>query len=84
MSESIPYYWKSVDWDGLMRDYPPPPFFERTTGRMSDDALRDLQNVRFLARVADAWAVPFYRERWQAAGGQVKHETPLCHGGSKH
>ncbi|HNN96428.1 BolA family protein [Haliangium sp. UPWRP_2] len=23
-------------------------------------------------------------ERWQAAGGQVKHETPLCHGGSKH
>lgn len=23
-------------------------------------------------------------ERWQAAGGQVAHETPLCHGGSKH
>jgi BolA protein len=23
-------------------------------------------------------------ERWQAAGGQITHETPLCHGGSKH
>lgn len=68
MTDEIPYYWKSVDWDALMRDYPPPPHFATTTGRMSADALRALQNERFLARMKDAWAVPFYRDRWTAAG----------------
>ena len=51
-----------------MRDYPPPPLFAETTGRMSADALRELQNTRFLARVTEAWGVPFYRKRWRAAG----------------
>jgi len=64
----IPYYWQSVDWPKLMADYPPPPHFARTTGRLSADALRTLQNERFMARMADGWAVPFYRERWGAAG----------------
>lgn len=65
---AVPYYWKSVDWDRLMRDYPPPPHFERTTGRMSDDALRTLQNARFLERMEDAWRTPFYSTRWRGAG----------------
>lgn len=68
MSEPIPYYWKSVDWDALMRDHPPPPHFAATTGRFSADALQALQDSRFRARVAEAWSVPFYRERWRAAG----------------
>ncbi len=66
----IPYYWQSVDWPKLMADYPPPPHFARTTGRLSAEALRELQNKRFLARVGEAWAVPFYRDRWHAAGLQ--------------
>ncbi len=72
---AIPYYWKAVDWDALMRDYPPPPTYAATTGRMSADALRDLQNRRFRARVAEAWSAPFYRRRWSAAGlepGDIK------------
>ena len=68
MTAPIPYYWKSIDWDALMRDYPPPPMYAATTGRLSADALRALQEERFLARVADAWQVRFYRERWSAAG----------------
>jgi phenylacetate-CoA ligase len=64
----IPYYWKSMDWDAFMVDYPPPPMFERTTGRLSDDELRALQEQRFLARVDEAWGTRFYRERWTAAG----------------
>ena len=51
-----------------MRDYPPPPFYARTTGLLSADALRNLQEGRFRARMAEAWQVPFYRRRWQAAG----------------
>ena len=65
---SVPYYWKSLDWDALMRDYPPPPHFGSTHGRLSADAMHALQESRFLARVADAWRVPFYRTRWSAAG----------------
>jgi phenylacetate-CoA ligase len=67
MSE-IPYYWKSVDWDSFMADYPPPPMFETSTGQLSDDEIHSLQEERFLARVADAWDTRFYRERWTAAG----------------
>jgi phenylacetate-CoA ligase len=64
----IPYYWKSLDWDQFMLDYPPPPMFESTTGVLSDDELRHLQEERFLARVADAWKTEFYRKRWTEAG----------------
>jgi hypothetical protein len=46
----VPYYWKSLDWDRLIADYPPSPIFERTVGRLSADALRELQERRFLAR----------------------------------
>ena len=67
MSE-IPYYWKSVDWDALMRDYPPPPHFAGGVGRLSADALHALQEQRLMARVGEAWQVPFYRDRWRAAG----------------
>lgn len=65
---AVPYYWKSVDWDGLMRDYPPPPYFQQTTGKLSEQELRALQNTRFIARMEDAWRTPFYALRWGAAG----------------
>ena len=64
----VRYYWQSIDWPKLTRDYPPPPDYWRTTGRLSADAMRKLQDERFLARVAEAWQVPFYQRRWRAAG----------------
>lgn len=64
----IPYYVDQLDWPTFMADYPPPPRFARTHGQLSDEGLRELQQRRFLARVADAWEVPFYRRRWSAAG----------------
>lgn len=72
---SIPYYWKSLDWDRFMVDYPPPPMFETSTGRFSDDELRHLQDRRFLERVDDAWKTRFYSQRWTDAGlspGDIK------------
>lgn len=65
---TIPYYCKAIDWDALIRDYPPPPDFQRVSAGMSDDELRALQNARFMERVGEAWEVPFYRDRWRAAG----------------
>lgn len=66
--ENARYYWQSVDWEGLTKDYPPPPLFQQTTGRLTDGEMRALQNERFLQRVADAWKLPFYRDRWTKAG----------------
>jgi phenylacetate-CoA ligase len=51
-----------------MRDYPPPPYFQQTTGKLSEQELRALQNTRFIARMEDAWRTPFYAMRWGAAG----------------
>jgi phenylacetate-CoA ligase len=71
----VPYYWKALDWEKLTRDYPPPPMFSRTTGALSPDGMRELQNARFLERVGDAWKLPFYRNRWRAVGlepGDIK------------
>lgn len=68
MSNAIPYYYKSLDWDQLVEDYPPPPLYEERVKRMSEDAVHAMQNTRFMARVGEAWDIPFYRERWKAAG----------------
>ncbi|MGE0217203.1 phenylacetate--CoA ligase family protein [Mycolicibacterium sp.] len=68
MGGEVPYYWKALDWDALMADYPPPPLFERAAAVRTDEEWRELQETRVLARIRDAWSVPFYRKRWTAAG----------------
>lgn len=78
----VPYYWKALDWDAFMADYPPPPLFEQRFGACSDDELREMQEKRFLARIDDAWRVPFYRRRWTAAGldeGAIRSLEDLRH-----
>ena len=80
-TQAIPYYVKSVDWDRFIADWPPPPHFHDTTGRLSDDAMRALQERRFLARVAEAWSVPFYRDRWRAAGLEPGARRPTVRTG---
>ena len=52
----------------LQRDYPPPPDYFRTTYRMPRDALRALQEKRFLATVKRGWEIPFFQRHWRAAG----------------
>lgn len=79
---SLPYYWSSVDWPRFMADYPPPPHFASYTRSLSDDALRALQEQRLLARVAEAWDVPFYRAHWSKAGltpGDIRSLDDLVH-----
>lgn len=62
------YYLKSVDWDRLISDYPPPPLYQETVAMMSGEQVRDLQNERFCARIREAWSVPFFKKRWEQAG----------------
>ncbi|AKS34303.1 phenylacetate--CoA ligase family protein [Mycolicibacterium goodii] len=82
MGDEVPYYWKALDWNALMTDYPPPPLFERTVATRSDAEWRELQETRVLARIRDAWNVPFYRRRWSAAGldeGSIRSLDDLRH-----
>jgi phenylacetate-CoA ligase len=65
--ESVPWYWRSLDFDKLTRDYPPPPNYFKTTFRLSRDELRALQNERFLATVARGWEIPFFQRHWRQA-----------------
>lgn len=72
---AIPHYWRSVDWEELVRNFPPPPDYSRTTGKWSADELRAHQNRLFLERMADGWKAPFYQKLWGAEGiepGDIK------------
>jgi phenylacetate-CoA ligase len=67
---SPPWYGRALDLEALWREYPPPPDYMDLVHRMPRDALRELQERRFLAQMKRAWEVPFYRRRWSAAGMQ--------------
>jgi len=66
--ESVPWYWRSLDFEQLARDYPPPPDYFRTTARIARKELRSLQERRFLATVKRGWEIPFFQRHWRAAG----------------
>ncbi|GIW11325.1 MAG: phenylacetate-coenzyme A ligase [Dehalococcoidia bacterium] len=64
----IPYFFRALDWEQLVHDYPPAPRFFRTTYLTSSEAIRALQESRLPRALAHAYSVPFYRKRWDAVG----------------
>ena len=66
--ELPPYYFRSVNWEQLIADHPPPPLYQQNMGRMSDDEMRAHQDRLFALRMAEAWQLPFFRQRWSDAG----------------
>jgi phenylacetate-CoA ligase len=66
--EFIPWYWKSLDFDQLTRDYPPPPDYFHTTAKIPRDQLRELQEKRFLKTMERGWEIPFYKRHWTNHG----------------
>jgi len=61
-------YFQEVDRERMLAEYPIGQAFLDGPAKLSPDELHGLQNRRFLAVVARAWQVPFYRRRWRAAG----------------
>jgi len=57
-----------LDVPAMLRDYPMGAAFLDGPAALSRDALRALQERRFARVMARAWQVPFYRDRWAAAG----------------
>lgn len=57
-----------LDVAAMLRDYPMGRAFLEGPAALSREALRALQERRFARVMERAWQVPFYRERWTAAG----------------
>ncbi len=71
----VPYYYKSLDWKALVREYPPSKDFAETVFRYDRKKIAQVQQRRLLEIVEYAWRNPFYRRRWQAHGlrkGDIK------------
>ena len=66
----VPWYFRSLDFEQLARDFPPPPTYFETTAKISRDELRALQEKRFLATVRRGWEIPFFQRHWGAHGMQ--------------
>lgn len=67
---SVPWYWRSLDFEQLARDFPPPPDYFRSIYRISRDELRARQEKKFLLTLARGWEIPFFRRHWGSAGMQ--------------
>lgn len=57
-----------LDVGAMLRNYPMGAAFLEGPAALSRDALRALQERRFARVMERAWQVPFYRDRWTAAG----------------
>ena len=65
---SVPYYYRSLDFERLVREYPPSQDYAETVFLHDRRQIAEIQNRRFLAIVESAWRNPFYRKRWAAHG----------------
>ena len=65
---SVPYYYRAIDFDRLVREYPPSQDYAETVFLHDRRQIREVQNRRFVSIVETAWRNPFYRARWEAQG----------------
>lgn len=60
--------WEAVDFDRLVGEYVPPPEYFDTAYLADPDTIAATQLARLVDRARRAAAVPFFADRWAAAG----------------
>jgi phenylacetate-CoA ligase len=60
--------WQAVDYDELVRLYPPPPDYFETVWLAERARIEKIQLTRLRQRAQAAQRVPFFRRRWAEAG----------------
>lgn len=65
---SVPWYARSLDFEALWREFPPPPDYVERVHAMPRDRLREIQEARFLQQMQRGWQIPFYRRHWSQSG----------------
>ena len=68
MSTGIRRPFEAVDYDAIMRLFPPPPEYFESSWYDPPDVIEHKQLARLKQRALAAERVPFFRERWEAAG----------------
>jgi phenylacetate-CoA ligase len=68
MSTGIRRPWQAVDYPALMAAFPPAPEYFDTAWLNSPDVIEHTQLTRLRERAMTAARVPFFAERWEAAG----------------
>src|SRR4051812_38078500 len=60
--------YQAADYDEVARRYPPPPEYFETAFLLDPHLIERQQLARLQQRALTAYQVPFFRERWDAAG----------------
>jgi phenylacetate-CoA ligase len=68
--QSVPWYFNSLDFEKLWREFPPPPNYFREVFHISRDELRARQQKQFLRTVERGWEIPFFQRHWGGHGMQ--------------
>src|SRR5580658_3678327 len=68
MSQGIRRPWQAVDYDEIVRAYPPAPEYYETTYFDDPDTIGRRQLQRLQDRADAAYRVPFFRRRFEEAG----------------
>ena len=63
-----PRYADALDFEALWAEYPTAPDYFGSRYQLSADAIRALQEQRFVGAMARAWQIPFYQRLWGQAG----------------
>src|SRR2546429_9521675 len=67
---TVPYYYRSIDFEKLVRDYPPSRDYAESVFLFGRKQIEEVQNRRFLEILEWAGRNPFYPRRWQRHGGR--------------
>jgi phenylacetate-CoA ligase len=67
----------AVDYDALVRAYPPPPVYFDTAWLATRDEIERIQLERLHARARAAASVPFFARRWHEAGFEPSSITSI-------
>ena len=65
---TVPYYYRSIDFERLVRDYPPSKDYAETVFLHDRKQIEEVQNRRLLEILDWAAQNPFYRKKWAAHG----------------
>ena len=68
MSQGVRRPWDAVDYDEIVRLFPPAPEYFATSWFDDPDSIARTQLTRLQARAEQAYRVPFFRHRWDEAG----------------
>jgi len=68
VSRGIRRPFEAVDYEQIQRFYPPPPEYFESEWYASADEIAHKQMSRLRERARMAYAVPFFRKRWDAVG----------------